>query len=202
VSTISRLIIDQQFAEIGVKITPAQMQITTPHPEMQITREDAQMTVESQMPQFKINRQRINSESGLMNPLDLNRQIAGSSQDTALKGTAKTAEDGNFAVKTQEQGNRIAQIARRRSRQSSQKDLNIGLMPKSSPEIEWDPGHVKINWSGHEIRIDWVGEYMPETVIDPPYSIEVYLRTQPYFRITVEAGADPFQVGQRVDEVL
>jgi hypothetical protein len=65
-------------------------------------------------------------------------------------------------------------------------ETNIGLMPASPPEVTWDKGYMRINWSKHNIIIDYSGEYMPDMTVDPKYSIEVFLRTQPYFRVMVE----------------
>lgn len=200
---IQRITIDQQLAEIGVKVTPAQMHITTPRMEMEITSDDAEFEVESRGPTFKINRKKINEESGLLRPLTLSRDIAGTAKRKAMGGTAESVQDGDHLKKTELPGNRVAQLSKQKTlRSSTPKDVNIGLMPKSSPEIEWDPGYVHINWSGHKIKIEFQGEYMPNMVIDPPYSVEVFLRTPPYFRITVEEAPDPYMAGQVVDERL
>jgi len=80
--------------------------------------------------------------------------------------------------------------------------MNIGLMPKSSPEVVWDKGSMRINWSKHSIVIDWDGEYMPQVTIDPKSSIEVYLRTEPHFRIVVDEREDPNMPGRIVDEAI
>jgi hypothetical protein len=75
-------------------------------------------------------------------------------------------------------------------------------MPKSRPEVIWDKGHMSINWSKHSILIDWDGEYMPELTVDPKYSIEVFLRTEPYFRVSVEEMVDPSMPGRFVDQAI
>jgi len=82
------------------------------------------------------------------------------------------------------------------------KDVNVGLMPQSSPEVIWDTGHMRINWSKHSVVIDFSGEYMPEMTIDPKYSVEVFLRTEPYFRVMVEEVIDPGAPGRYVDRAV
>ena len=61
---------------------------------------------------------------------------------------------------------------------------------------------MSINWSKHSILIDWDGEYMPQLTIDPKYSIEVFMRTEPYFRISVEEIAMPGMTGRYVDQAI
>lgn len=201
-SRISRVVIDQQLAEIGLKVTPAQMNISFPRPEMHITQENAKMSVDRQNPTFKINRQNVLNESGLKSPEALASSYASEGQSAVLKATAKASQEGDYLAKVQQPGNRVVQIARQNSRQKSQKDINIGLMPKSSPEIEWTPGSMNINWSGHKLKIEWEGEYLPEMAIDPQYSVEVFLRTKPYFRVSLEEDTFSFGTGQNIDEVL
>ena len=82
------------------------------------------------------------------------------------------------------------------------KEMNIGLMPKSLPEVEWEKGSLKINWSKHSIVIDWDGDYMPKVTLDPKHSIEVYLRTPPHFRITVGEAQSPGEPGKLVDRAI
>jgi hypothetical protein len=61
---------------------------------------------------------------------------------------------------------------------------------------------MRINWSKHSVVIDWDGEYMPQFMVDPKHSIEVYLRTEPYFRIMVEEAIDPNRPGRIVDQAI
>ena len=43
---------------------------------------------------------------------------------------------------------------------------------------------------------------MPRVTIDPKYSIEIYLRTEPYFRIVVNEGKDMSIPGSLVNKAI
>ena len=201
---IQRITIEQQLAELGVHVTPAQVHIERPHMEMKITTESPEMEIDSQAPSFRINRKKINSESGLKAPLELARVYRDNGRAGALRGARTAKEDGNFLGDLRKPGDRVAKLARSKTMSEimKKKQSNIGLMPKSIPEVEWERGYMRINWSKHSIVIDWDGEYMPKLTVDPKYSIEVYLRTEPYFRIMVEEVVDPNTPGRIVDRAI
>ena len=201
---INRINIDQQLAELGIRSTPAKMNITMRRMKMKITSEVPKMQIERHTPTFKVNRRKINSESGLKAPLELARDYRDRGRDGALRGTKTAVEDGNFLGETKIRGDRVGQLARNKTMSSilKKQQLNIGLMPKNRPEVKWDQGSMSINWTRHSLLIDWDGEYMPQLSIDPKYSVEVFLRTEPHFSVTVEELIDPGSPGRYVDKAV
>ena len=202
VAGIDRITIEQQLAELGVRATPGKMQITSPHPKMTIKTESPEMEIDRKAPSFKINRKKINAQSGLKPPAEFTRSFRDSGRQGAMRGTKTAVDDGDFLGDIKQTGNRVPKLARAKSMNAAirRKQSNVGLMPKDKAEVEWDRGYMRINWSKHSVVIDWEGEYMPQVKVDPPYSIEVFLRTKPYFRIVVEEGESPMFPGSRVDE--
>jgi hypothetical protein len=97
---------------------------------------------------------------------------------------------------------RAAYLSRRRHTQLERRGDKIRSAPAGRPKVKWDPGYINIEWSNHRINIEWEGEYVPDITVDPPYSIEIYLRDKPYFRITVEEGEVLYETGRRVDEAV
>jgi len=203
-SSIRKISIDQQLAELGVNVTPAQLKINQPRMKMKITSEQPQMEITRKAPSFRINRKKLNSEMGLSPPLELTRTQRDAGREGAVKGTRTAVEDGNFLGNTKIRGDRVGKLARSKNMNAilRKKESNLGLMPKNRPEITWDKGQMSINWSKHSLVIDWDGDYMPQLTIDPKYNIEIYLRTEPYFRITVEEIATPGVPGQFVDQSI
>jgi len=201
---IQRITIEQQLAEVGVRSTPAQMHIARPRMNMKITTESPTMEIDRQNPSFRINRKKINNESGLKGPMELAKTYRDQGTSTAMKSTKEKGKEGDFIGDLTKPGNRIAQIAHSKAMASAtrKKQANIGLMPKHSPEVVWDTGSMSINWSKHSIVIDWDGEYMPQVTIDPKYSIEVFLRTEPYFRILVEDIPSALTPGRYIDREI
>jgi len=202
--SIKRLNIDQQFAEIGVRSTPAKVNISLPRMHMRINTERPQMQIDRKAPSFKVNRKKINNESGLKAPLELAKTYRNKGRQAALRGAKNAKDDGNFIANPNIPGDKsMPTLAKNKMKRAMQKmDYNVGLMPASSPEVVWDKGHMRINWSKHSVVIDWDGEYMPEMTIDPKYSVEVFLRTQPYFRVMVEEAVESGAPGRYIDQAI
>ena len=162
------------------------------------------MEIETQAPSFRINRKKLNSEIGLKGPSELARNFRDQGRVGALRGSRQAVSDGNFLGETRRQGDRVGQLAKNKTMSAilKKKEANIGLMPKERPEVVWDKGSLSINWSRHSVIIDWDGEYMPRLTVDPKHSIEVYLRKEPYFRVTVEEMTDPGRPGRYVDKAI
>ncbi|MCL2078468.1 MAG: DUF6470 family protein [Oscillospiraceae bacterium] len=198
---IQRLNIDQQFAEIGVRTTPAKLNIKMPRGQLTIKTEAPQMKIERKAASFKINRQKQNNESGLKGPLELAKTFRNKGRQKALQGVGQNKDDGNFLANTAIKGDKIPKLAAGKAKaRLGPREFNIGLMPQSSPEIQWDKGYMRINWSKHSVVIDYSGEYMPDLTVDPKYSVEVFLRTEPYFRVMVEEAVE--STGKYVDSAI
>jgi hypothetical protein len=201
--SLLRLNIDQQMAEIGVRSTPAKMHISMPRMHMRIKTVAPQMNIDSKAPSFKVNRQKINNESGLKAPLELAKTFRNKGRQTAMRAIGANKDDGNLLANHKIPGDKVPRVAKNRAMSRlGTKDINIGLMPSSSPEVVWDKGYMRINWSKHSVVIDWDGDYMPRMTIDPKYSVEVYLRTEPYFRVMVEELLDSSGPGRYVDHAI
>jgi len=201
-ASIPRIMIDQQIAEIGIHNTPAQLRIIKPRYQMSIKTEMPQMEIDRRAPTFKVNRRKINTESGLKPPAEFTKAFRDKGRVGAFRGMKTPGEEGDFLGDLRRPGDRVAQLARSKAmaRATRQAKLDMKLMPQTAPEVVWDKGHMSINWSKHSIVIDWDGEYMPQVTIDPKHSIEVYLRTRPHFRLTVENPGN--QPGRYVDQAI
>jgi hypothetical protein len=199
--SLKRINIDQQYAEIGVRYTPAKLNISMPRGQMSITNVRPQMHIERQAPSFRVNKRKQNNESGLKGPLELAKTFRNKGRQSALRGAAKFKEDGNFLANHKIPGDKVPSLAKKRATERlGPKNVNIGLIPQTSPEVTWDKGYMRINWSKHSIAIDWHGDYMPDMTVDPKHSVEVFLRTQPYFRVMVEEVFD--SRGRYIDHAI
>lgn len=201
-ASIPSIVIDQQYGALGIEMTQAQMKITMPKLAMEVERQDPEFDVESQRPEFKLNWKKVYAESGLTRPKDFSKKVKTAGLNKVAKGTYDSVKDGDYLAKVQNPGNRVAQLARQETIKTQQAEINLSSMPRSTPEVEWTPGSVNINWTRGALSIDWVGDYMPEVVIDPPFSIEIFLREKPYIKIMVEDGTAPVGAGTLIDQHL
>ena len=200
--SIKRLIIDQQPGAIGIRNTPAKMNISIPKSQISIKNERSQLQIDRKAPSFKVNQKKIRNESGLKDPAELSRIFRNKGRQAALRGARQNTEDGNFLANPKIPGDKsVPRLAKNKAMSRLQKpEINVGLMPQSAPEITWEKGYMRLNWSKHSVVIDWNGEYLPEMTVDPQYSVEVFMRTKPYFRVMVEEALDT--PGRYVDRAI
>ena len=203
-ANLQRINIDQQMAEIGVKSTPAQMNINHPRLKMRIKSETPKMNLEMKTPRFRVNRRKLNAEMNVHSPGDFTNKQRDAGKTAVLRGIKTAGKDGDFLGNAKVRGQKVGQLARNKAMASAmrKKEGNIALMPREKPEIIWDKGSMSINWSKHSLVIDWDGDYMPQLTIDPNYSVEFYLRTEPHFRITVEEIMRPGDPGKYIDSAI
>jgi len=173
-----------------------------PSGRLRIQTQTPQMTIDKKAPSFRVNRKKINNESGLQGPLEFAKTFRNKDRAAAFRGTANFKNDGNFIANHRIAGDKsIPMMAKNRMKRHFQRpEVNVGLMPASPAEIHWDKGHMRINWSRHSVSVDWDGESLADITVDPKHSVEVYLRTRPYFRVTVEeAHTGP---GRYIDQAI
>jgi hypothetical protein len=198
-----RIIIEQQRASIGINTTFARMNIHPKRPQMKVESSMPRMTVNREQPEFEVNNKKIQSESGLMRPAELSLSVRDNGKLKADMSVSDIVDEGNFLSDVTAPGNRVAQFARNKTLRDANKEINIGLMPKSSPEITWKTGSMDISWSRNNFNIDWSEtNYMPDFSVEPKYSVEVFLRNKPYIRISVVDGSAGGPVGRAIDAVL
>ena len=203
-ANIQMININQQLAELGIRNTPAKLNIRSPHMEMRIKTENAKMEIEHKTPSFRISRKKMESEIGSKTPIEFAKSNREQGRTGALRGAKVAVEDGNFLGEMRRKGDRVGQLARKKTMSAilKKQQVNIGLSPGSSAEVVWDEGSMSINWSRHSILIDWDGEFMPQLTVDPKYSVEIFLKTEPYFRVSVRDMIDPEMPGRVVDAAI
>jgi len=202
--SLLRVRIDQQRAEIGINSSPARMRIRKPQGQMSIRNEPTRLQIDTKAPSFNVNQQKIRNESGLKAPLDLAKDFRNTGKQAALRGARQNKDDGNFIANPNIPGDKsIPQLAKTKAMaEFRNRDINIGLMPASPAEIQWEKGQINMNWSKHSLVVDYNSEFMPEVTLDPMYSVEVFLRTQPYFRVSVEEMTPSGSPGRYIDQTV
>ena len=199
--TISRIRIDQQFAQVGVRGGPASMQMSQPNGQINIQQSAPELTVDTQIPTFRGNRQRVNNESGLMDPSTLARTFSSKGRQAALQAARTYAAEGDSIANHRIPGDKsIPAMVKNKMRQFFQKaDYNVGLMPSSIPSLDWDKGYINVGFSKHSISIDRTGGAMaPQITANINFPVEVFLSRQPYIRVSVEHVT----IGRHIDRTV
>jgi len=186
--TVSRIRIDQQSAQIGIRGGPANLQITVPNGQIRIQQSDSELNVDTQIPTFRGNRQRVNNESGLKDPLTLAKDFRNKGRAAALHAARQYKDEGNFIANHRIPGDQsIPAMVRNKMRRYFQKsDYNIGLMPSSIPSLDWNKGHINVDFSRHNISIDRTGSITPQVTANINFPVNVSLTRRPYVQVSVE----------------
>ena len=191
IAKVSKINIDHQMAQIGVKTSPARLNITLPKVQMTIKNEAPTFEIERQSPSFRITRKGANEQA--------NTGVTAGSRDTPQRDVRSVNGDNtssaNTALSRHVRSKTANQVARVKQSQAPNHHSN-------KLEVVWDSGEMSINWSRHSILIDWDGEFMPELSVEPKHSVEIFLRTEPYFRISVEEMILPDMPGSVVDKAV
>jgi len=190
--TISRIRIDQQSAQIGVRSGPASLQMSQPKGQIQIQQSAPELTVDTQIPTFRGNRQRVNNESGLQDPLTFAKAFRDKGRQAALHAARTYKDEGNYIANPGIPGDKsIPMMVKNKMQRFFQKsDYNVGLMPSSIPSLNWNKGYINVSFSKHSISINRTGGAMsPQITANINFPVDVSLTRQPYIRISVEQTA-------------
>lgn len=181
---LQRIIIDKQMAQVGINHAPARLQINSPSPNFELNQSRSQLEINRRDASFTYDRQRLDNERGLASIRDVSRNFAGEGRQAAMRATARYSQEGDRQAKVP--GDQIPGISRSRSMSRlGPREINIGLMPRSPPNLNWDTGGVDINFTRHNISVSSSGINMAEIPTDPRVAVTTYIETRPYIHISV-----------------
>jgi len=162
--------------------------MSIPNTQIQIQQSEPELSIDTHISTFRGNRQQVNNESGLKDTTTLARDFRNKGRAAALRAAADYKNDGNFIANPRIPGDRsIPMLAANRMRRFfAKQDYNIGLMPSSIPQLQWDRGYVNVNFSKHSISINRTGNPFPQISANINFPVNVYLSRQPYINIWAE----------------
>jgi len=189
--SIQRININQQFAQLGIRSSNARMQISAPRGQMSIQNNKTQLQMETQMPTFRIPRERLRSELNLASPLSFAKEYRDKGRRGALQATGTYAAEGDFIANQNIPGDKsIPMMVTNKMRRYFQKpETNIGLMPSSPPSLDWTPGYININATRHNLDVNWNGRNMADISVDTGYPVEVSLTRRHYVDVSLAGPA-------------
>lgn len=154
--TTGQIGVKQEYATLKVEAKPGRLGLNSP---------PVILDLNLSWPQIKIDMRQVYSEIGLKNYLEAIREGAADGRQTALKGIARRAREGDRLAAIAEGPGAIPEIAWQNHRARGQVQTNIGLIPRSRPEIEVTPG-----------RLDVRNKYRPPTVKYLPGSVQTHVQ--------------------------
>ncbi|HBU12472.1 MAG TPA: hypothetical protein DEB31_07015 [Clostridiales bacterium] len=92
----------------------------------------------------------------------------------------------------------VAQLAMQNMRADSGVEVNVSSMPQTKPNVQWDPGYVRIEWTTGELIVDWDAEYGPDVTVTP-HSVEIRVAGKNEVKITVNEEKVARSRGKKVN---
>lgn len=176
----------------------AKLHIYNKRPTFRIRRVKPVMRVEKKAPTFKVNWLNVRAQTGRASALRMAEQQNDEAYKKTMEAIARISQKGDRLMQIQNKGNEFARISRERMREVIP-DINIGLMPPQTLQMEWDIGYFRIEWSEHAMEIEWDVDTSPDIYVEP-YVVEVRVRNHPPVRIKVNRSAVRNTIGGKVDK--
>jgi hypothetical protein len=175
-------------ALLGIRSTPAKMQISQPKPDFELRHKDAKVLLHTEPVQIRIDQSQCRNEIGYKDNEAFGADAAARGQQAVLEGIARRVGEGNQLAQVPVNGNAIAQIAAQNSLQVD--DYNIDFLPKSKPEIDFVGGRVDISVDEGYVELQ---SKPNKPIIDVEIgTVEIYLRQRPELEIQY--------IGSQIDE--
>jgi len=184
--------INQQSAQINVRgNNPARMQISSPRGQIRIQNNRTQLDINTQMPTFRVPKERLRRELNLAGPLTFAREFASKGRGAALRAVGTYAAEGDAIANKNIPGDKsIPNMVKNKMRRYFQKpETNIGLMPSSPPSLDWTKGHIEVNASRHNITVDSNSRNLADISVDTNYPVEVSLSRRPSVTVSMAGPA-------------
>lgn len=166
---------------IGINNTQGNMNIDYGKPNFNIQTKKPKIDMEITQPKVKIDQSKPLAEMGLNDIFDFIKTNVNRGKQAALGGIGKIVQQGNELARIETGVNPIPSQARYNAFDQFKKEVNIGFIPKSRPEIDLDEGRVNIDLERGEVDV----KSKPQKV-NLNYSlgkVEIYLRQKPFIDV-------------------
>ncbi len=176
---MSSLRITKTDGLIGIKTTPAKMNISQPKADLEIHQKQSKVLIDSEPVQIKIDQSQCFNEAGLKNNTAFMEDMVQRSTQDLLQGINRTVSEGNIMAAVENNVNAFAEIAANNFMQMV--EWNIDFIPKSRPKIEFVGGNMDISVDEGYIKIN---ARTNKPVIDVEIGgVEIYLKQKPDLKI-------------------
>lgn len=187
-SSMPRMQIEQQRAEIGLDQFPGEMRIEQPHAQITMETESAQVHIDRELSELHIDQSRAWAAYALIPPVTVTKTIVNNVKQIYPQIVAKIARDGDRMADFHLSNNVFAELAKEWPRELNEYDI-AGPASRFNVDLEYIPEQLEMYVEGGRFHYE-VQPQKPQ-IEHVPARVDVYLRQKPYIRID--------WVGQHVD---
>ncbi len=140
--------------QIEMKTTSAKLEYARGTAEMEITREKNGLQIKSRP--IKVNIDTYEARNSVTPTIARYlEQGAQKGQQAAYEATATYARQGQLLLETKVGEELITQFAEEAMMKDVKTNVGLEFLPKTGPEITWDPGEMNIRYEMDKMAIDW-----------------------------------------------
>jgi hypothetical protein len=167
--------------KIGIKTDRPQIQIQQQEPALSIKQQHTQIEVSHQHSQLSIDQREAFASANSKHIYRLNEEFAAKAINHASQIAGKYAREGDQLMRIENGGEVIPQLAKANSLLFSDKEVNIGLMPRPfSMKFDYQPSKLNFNVSNSAPQIS-VTRREP-TIQHRRWQTDVYMREKNHIK--------------------
>ncbi|QZY57541.1 DUF6470 family protein [Crassaminicella profunda] len=173
-------------AQIGINRTPGKLEINQPNPELKMHTQPPKIQIKSEQSKVQIDQYVCFKEEGQKNVEDLIKDNAAFAKQKSLQGIARIVRQGNEMAAIENKGDVIPSQARENAHDLFNKEFNIGVIPKSRPQINFTGGTVDIQSEWGKVTFD--AKVSKPNINYTRGKLETYLKQKNSLNIEVVGG--------------
>ena len=184
---LKQLHIAQTSAQIDIRSKRAELRVLQSRKlQMSMRQVGTQMQIQTRRPKLDIDQTQCFAESGLKTSLEMAHTFYNESLTRGMEAIQSIAEEGVRFLQIEKKGNPFAEIARQRGVHI--KRPVIVAMPRSRPQVSFQPGEVNITWTQPHVEMEW--HWIEAQVEYIPYEVNITMLSYPSLDIRIEEGVE------------
>lgn len=142
--------------EMEIKVTPAKLEYARGTADLEISRDEGGMQIKSRAIRLNLDTFEARDSIGTpATPASSIKQYAQRGQQAVYDATAAIAQEGEILLKAKIGEDVIGQFAAESTMKDYKPNAGIDFIPKTGPDISWDPGQMTIRYEMDKLNLDW-----------------------------------------------
>ena len=181
--------------EMQIKVTPSRLEVARGSAALEVHRDEGGMRIKSQPIRLRLDTfEARDSISPASNGSSISR-YAEKGHKSAYEATAAFAQQGELMLKAKVGQDVLSQLASEALNKGYKGDIGLEFLPKTGPEMDWDPGQMTIAYEMDKLNFDWrLSQNHFEFI---PGDIEISVTQQP--KVIIEYVGGPMYVPPSAD---
>ncbi len=142
--------------EMEIKVTNARLEYARGTADLEISRDEGGMQIKSRPIQLNLDTFQARDSLGApASAASAIKQYSQRGQQAVYDATATIAQQGEILLKAQIGEDVIGQFSEESIMKDYKPNVGIDFIPKTGPEISWDPAEMTIRFEMDKLNLDW-----------------------------------------------